>query len=50
MALLLEAIILNWHAVLSLDLPTERSNLNQIAFSQIYLFPRIQLAIIHSNF
>ena len=32
MALLLGTIFLNWHAVPSLDQPTERPNLNQIAF------------------
>ena len=50
MALLLGAIFLNWHTVLSLDQLTERPNLNQIAFGQIYLFPNIQLAIIHFKF
>ena len=50
MALLLGAISLNWHTVLRLDWPTKRFNLNQIAFNQIYLFPKIQLVVIHSNF
>ena len=50
MALLLGAIFLNWHTVLSLDKPTERLNLNQIAFGQISLFLSIHLAIMHSKF
>ena len=50
MALLLGANFFIWHALPRLDQPTERPNLNQIAFNQIYLFTRIQLAIIHSHF
>ena len=50
MALLLGVIFENWHTILSLDQATERPNINQIALDLIYLFPRIQLAIIHSNF
>ena len=50
MALLLGPIFKNWHTGLSLDQPTERPNLNQIGFGQIYWFPSIQLAIIHSKF
>ena len=35
MALLLRAIFLNWHTVLSLDYPTKRPNVNQINFNEI---------------